>query len=36
MLVVNIIAITGTILGIGGIDGAIERGTIPVAAVVCC
>lgn len=35
MLAVNIIAITGTILGIGGIAGAIERGTSLVAAVVC-
>ena len=31
----DIIAITGTILGIGGMAGAIERGTSPVAAVVC-
>lgn len=35
MLAVNIIAITGTVLGIGGIAGAIEHGTSPVAAVVC-
>lgn len=35
MLAVDTIAITGTILGIGGIAGAIERGTSPVAAVAC-
>lgn len=35
MLAVNIIAITGTVLGIGGIAGAIEHGTSPMAAVVC-
>lgn len=35
MLVVNVIAITGAVLGIGGLAGAIERGTSPVAAVVC-
>lgn len=33
--VIGMIAYTGTVIGIGGIAGAIERGTSPVAAVVC-
>ena len=35
MRFIDSIAITGTVLGIGGIAGAIEHGTSPVAAVVC-
>lgn len=35
MRVINIIAYTSTVIGIGGIAGAIERGTSPLAAVVC-
>lgn len=35
MRLIDSIAITGTVLGIGGIAGAIEHGTSPVAAVVC-
>lgn len=35
MLIVRTIALFGTVIGIGGIAGAIERGTSPVAAVVC-
>lgn len=35
MRLIDIIAYTGTVIGIGGIAGAIERGTSPVAAVVC-
>lgn len=33
--IINIIAYTGTVVGIGGIVGAIERGTSLAAAVVC-
>lgn len=32
---IDIIAYTGAVIGIGGIAGAIERGTSPLAAVVC-
>ena len=32
---INIIAYTSTVIGIGGIAGAIERGTSLAAAVVC-
>ena len=35
MRIIDIIAYTCTVIGIGGIAGAIERGTSPVAAVVC-
>ena len=35
MRLIDIIAYTGTVIGIGGIAGAIERGTSPLAAVVC-
>lgn len=35
MRTIDIIAYTGTVIGIGGIAGAIERGTSPVTAVVC-
>lgn len=35
MRLIDIIAYTGTVIGIGGIAGAIETGTSPVAAVVC-
>ena len=35
MRVTNIIAYTSTVIGIGGIAGAIERGTSLAAAVVC-
>ena len=35
MRVINIIAYTSTVIGIGGIAGAIERGTSLAAAVVC-
>ena len=35
MRVINIIAYTSTVIGIGGIAGAIERGTSHAAAVVC-
>ncbi len=34
MLIVRTIALFGTVIGIGGIAGAIERGTSPVSAVV--
>ncbi len=32
---IDIIAYTGTVIGIGGIAEAIERGASPLAAVVC-
>lgn len=35
MRVINIIAYTSTVIGIGGIAGSIERGTSLAAAVVC-
>lgn len=35
MLIVRTIALFGTVIGIGGIVGAIERGTSLAAAVVC-
>lgn len=35
MRVINIIAYTSTVIGIGGIAGAIERGTSLAVAVVC-
>lgn len=35
MRLIDIIAYTGTVIGIGGIAGAIERGTGLAAAVVC-
>lgn len=35
MLIVRTIALFGTVIGIGGIAGAIETGTSPVEAVVC-
>lgn len=35
MRVINIIAYTSTVIGIGGIAGAIDRGTSLAAAVVC-
>lgn len=34
MRLIDIIAYTGTVIGIGGIAGAIETGTSPVSAVV--